>query len=268
MKANSIHIVMDDWKQLVDQMGLTRDNHDHAYQYHRGKPVITIWGIGFNDGREYNLQDCMKLVEFFKEDKCYGNNTVMLGVPTGWREQSQQHVYHPNVRERFLLMDGDCQADPFLHEIIKSADIISPWTVDRFKDTEGAELLARQIWSRDMDWCALHGLEFMPVVFPGFSWSNLFPGEKFNAIPRRKGEFLWKQYYESIRLGARMIYQAMFDEVNEGTAIFKCSNNPPLGASKFVDFEGLPSDYYLWLVGQGRKMLRREVPLSEKIPQR
>jgi hypothetical protein len=65
-----------------------------------------------------------------------------------------------------------------------------------------------------------------------------------------------------------MIYQAMFDEVDEGTAIFKCTNNPPVGASKFLTYEGLPSDYYLWLVGQGGRMLRGEIPLTEEIPKR
>jgi hypothetical protein len=53
-----------------------------------------------------------------------------------------------------------------------------------------------------------------------------------------------------------MIYQAMFDEINEGTAIFKCSNDPPVGESRFVTYEGLPSDHYLWLTGMGGKLLR------------
>ena len=65
-----------------------------------------------------------------------------------------------------------------------------------------------------------------------------------------------------------MLYQAMFDEMDEGTAIFKCTNDPPVGESRFVTEEGLPSDHYLWLTGQGGKLLRGEIPPSDKIPMR
>jgi hypothetical protein len=266
MDSSGVQTVMTDWKYLVDHMGITKDPGDKAYQYHNGKPVVTLWGIGFNDGRKYTLQDCMKLVDFFKNDEDYGNNTVMLGVPTGWREQSLEHYYIPRVKARHLVMDGDCLQDSYLHEIIKAADIVSPWTVDRYSNDEGIEYIAKHIWSKDIQWCDENGVEFMPVVFPGFSWSNLYSGEQYNQIPRRKGKFLWKQYYEAINVGATMIYQAMYDEVNEGTAIFKCSDNPPVGESKFVDYEGLGSDFYLRLVGSAGKMLRNEIALTDQIP--
>lgn len=56
-----------------------------------------------------------------------------------------------------------------------------------------------------------------------------------------------------------MLYVAMFDEVDEGTAIFKCVNNVPVGEqSKFVTFEGLPSDFYLKMVGAGTKLIHDE----------
>lgn len=60
-----------------------------------------------------------------------------------------------------------------------------------------------------------------------------------------------------------MIYVAMFDEVDEGTAIFKCINDVPIGQkSKFVTFEGLPSDFYLKMVGAGTKLIRGETSLE------
>jgi len=36
--------------------------------------------------------------------------------------------------------------------------------------------------------------------------------------------------------------------------------------SKFVTFEGLPSDYYLKLVGSGARILRGEILLPSQIP--
>ena len=61
-----------------------------------------------------------------------------------------------------------------------------------------------------------------------------------------------------------MLYIAMFDEVDEATAIFKCTNNPPAsGGSKFLTLDGLPSDFYLRLAGQAGKLLRDEIPLIE-----
>jgi hypothetical protein len=82
-----------------------------------------------------------------------------------------------------------------------------------------------------------------------------------NQIPRLGGRFLWTQYVEAKRQGATMIYQAMFDEVDEGTAIFKVTNDVPdgVGKSQFVPLEGLPSDFYLKLVGQGTRLLRGEM---------
>ncbi len=57
----------------------------------------------------------------------------------------------------------------------------------------------------------------------------------------------------------------MFDEVDEGTAIFKVTGSPPTQAH-FVGDEGLPSDWYLRLVGEGGRMLRGERPVVAEIP--
>jgi hypothetical protein len=66
-----------------------------------------------------------------------------------------------------------------------------------------------------------------------------------------------------------MLYVAMFDEVNEGTAIFKVTDKPPVSNSaKFIDMDGKPSDHYLWLTGEAAKMLRNEKPLSYTLPVR
>jgi hypothetical protein len=53
--------------------------------------------------------------------------------------------------------------------------------------------------------------------------------------------------------------------MDEGTQIFKVTNNPPQG-SPFVTYEGLPSDFYLKLVGEAGKMMKKEIPISPEVP--
>jgi hypothetical protein len=251
LPKGGVRQVIDDWKLLVDRMRLGRDPKDAAYLRHRGKPVVAVWGIGFNDGRKYTLAECERLVDFLAHDAHYGGNTVLLGVPTGWRTR-----------------DADCVRDPALDRIIRLADVISPWTVGRYRSLPQVETHARERWRKDLDWCRAQGKEYLPVVFPGFSWSNLRPGARLDEIPRLKGRFLWKQYVEAKKAGATMIYQAMFDEMDEGTAIFKCTNDPPVGASRFLTLEGLPSDHYLWLTGMGAELLRSKMAAKDEMPVR
>ena len=73
----------------------------------------------------------------------------------------------------------------------------------------------------------------------------------------------------AILAGSEMIYVAMFDEIDEGTAIMKVSDNPPnSNKAHFVNNDGVASDHYLWLTGLGAKMLRGEIPLQIKLPKR
>ncbi|WP_131989470.1 glycoside hydrolase family 71/99-like protein [Chthoniobacter flavus] len=240
--AGRMDEVIDDWRQLRTRMKL---GEDPAYLHHRGKPVVAVWGIGFNDKRAYTLDECKRLIEFLKSDGC----TVMLGVPTYWREQK-----------------NDAVPDPALHDIIALADIVSPWTVGRYRSPDDAARYAEKQIKPDIAWCTEHHLDYLPVLFPGFSWRNMY-GQSTNAIPRRSGEFFWRQFHEDKTAGANMLYVAMFDEVDEGTAIFKCTNDvPPPSEAPFVTFEGLPSDYYLRLTGQGTKMLRGELPVDSPLP--
>jgi hypothetical protein len=240
--AGRIQEVMDDWRLLRERMHITEDR---AYLKHHGKPVVTVWGIGFSDKRAYTLAECRQLVEFLKKDGC----TVMLGVPTYWRE-----------------LKNDALPDPALHEVIKLADIVSPWMVGRYGSIDAAKRHGEKTISPDLAWCREQKLDYLPVVFPGFSWHNM-TGKQLDQIPRRKGEFLWSQFTAAKRAGAEMIYVAMFDEVDEGTAIFKCTNDvPPPGDSAFVSYDGLPSDHYLRLTGLGGKMLRGEIQVTDAPP--
>ena len=117
-----------------------------------------------------------------------------------------------------------------------------------------------------MVWTKRQSMDYMPVIYPGFSWQNN-KGEGFNRVPRLRGQFLWSQVVACKKSGAEMLYIAMFDEVDEGTAIFKCTDNPPVSeGNQFLTMEGLPSDFYLRLAGQAGKLLRDEIPFTESVP--
>ena len=241
---NRILEVAADWRSLRTRMHVTEDP---AYLRHRGKPVVAVWGVGFNKDRKYTVEECRRLVGFFKKDGC----TVMLGVPTGWRE-----------------LNRDSVIDPALHEVLKLADIVSPWTVGRYQTPAEAKRHGEVVWKPDLAWCRAQGLDYLPVAFPGFSWFNM-KGRAFNKTPRLKGEFLWSQFVAAKQAGAEMFYVAMFDEVDEGTAIFKCTTEVPVShQDKFVTYEGLPTDFYLWLTGEAGKMLRGPMPPAEQMPTR
>ena len=49
------------------------------------------------------------------------------------------------------------------------------------------------------------------------------------SIPRQGGRFYWNLVETAVAAGAKSLYVAMFDEVNEGTAVFKVSDAPPVG---------------------------------------
>lgn len=71
--------------------------------------------------------------------------------------------------------------------------------------------------------------------------------------------------YRAQSLDITAIFVGMFDEVDEGTAIFKVTNDPPIG-NYFATYLGRPSDRYLRLVGTASQMFRGETPWSATIP--
>ena len=247
--------LIQDWKELVDELKITSQGTNQPYLYHRGNPLVASWGIGFSD-RPYNIRDIglEKLLDFLKNDPQYGGCSVMLSVPNYFRD-----------------LRADTTPDPYLHDIMAKADIIMPWMVGRFSESLYGEMnrYGAQV-KADQAWCVDRKLDYVPCVYPGFSWYNLSKHrDPFEAIPRLKGRFYWGMMTTSIQSGAKMIYVAMFDEMDEGTAIFKCTSQPPQNQppAKFLTYENLPSDHYLWLTGQAGKILRGEISADNELYQ-
>lgn len=226
----AVEAIQADWKRLVGEMRLVADGR---YLRHRDAPLIALWGYGF-DHRKFDAAAAEELFQFFKQPE-YGGCTILLGVPNDWTTWR----------------------DELLQLLDKYATVISPWTVGRYVDQASLRRFIERHWPADLKYCNAHDKDYYAVAFPGFSWTNLTGGKSpLNQIPRRGGSFFWEQIEQVRAYGLDMVYVAMFDEVDEGTAIFKCTNNPPLG--KFCTYEGLASDFYLRLTGDAGRLLRGE----------
>ena len=243
MEAGEEDILICDWKELCEKYKLVSRNNNH-YVYHHGKPLVAVWGIGFNDRRKYGYEQVKKIIDFLKSEGC----SILVGVPTHWR-----------------TLTIDAVSDTRLLELVKQADIVHPWLVGRF-DNNTYEPYRKSI-EKDIKWCKANGKDYMPVLFPGFSWHNMKKDAPQNMIPRLGGRFFWQQVKGAVDAGAESLYLAMFDEIDEGTAFFKCTNTPPVGESSFITYEGEAPDHYLWLAGEAAKYLRGELR-SSRMPVR
>jgi hypothetical protein len=240
-----------DWKYLVDTLQVTASPR---YLKDGGKPVLFLWGLGFA-GRPGTAADAAALIGWFttRADPRY-RVTLVGGVPTHWR-----------------TLDGDAKTDAAWAPVYRSFDVLSPWTVGRFGDDAEADAYRDTTLAADLAAVTAAGKRYMPVVFPGFSWHNLRGGAS-NQIPRRAGAFYWRQVRNAVSAGATMLKTAMFDELDEGTAMFKLAPTAadlPMGAALVpLDADGtaLPSDFYLRVGGAATAALRGDLPLSPDLP--
>jgi hypothetical protein len=246
----------DDWIYLVDQMKVTSQPN---YQRHNGKPVLSVWGMGLNDGNNHPPTDpqvAKDLIEWFQSKApAKYRVTYMGGTPARWR-----------------TLTADARSDPAWADVYAMMDVIQPWNVGRYGTMDAVERWKDDVLTPDAKLTASRHQIYMPVVFPGFSWHNLRRSARENQIPRLRGEFLWRQAYNARMAGARVLKIAMFDEVNEGTAIFKAASHrkdaPDQGYWLTLDADGadLPSDWYLRLAGEITRVFHGEVAPDSRLP--
>lgn len=254
-QSTLVNDLKNDWMHLIDEEQITRSK---SYLHHRGKPIVAIWGFGFHD-RIGTPSQAIELIDWFQNNlEPRYRATVMGGVPAGWR-----------------TLTRDSRTNSAWASIYRSFDVISPWTVGRMVDAASVDYFTKNYIVPDLAECESLGIDYLPVAFPGFSSHALKPGKPFNEIPRLGGNFLWRQYRNIIRAGSQMIYVAMYDETDEGTAIFKVAENqdqvPTKG--KFLTLDGdlgynkVPSDWYLQLTGEVSRILENGGGIADTIPQ-
>ena len=287
----SVDLMIEDIRAVTQKYNFfDREAGQRYYLYHEGKPLIAF--VSVDENANYTVADAQRLVDTCQEM----GFSIMLSGPTYWREGGGDFPYSTTS----------------LHALIKDADILTPWYVGRYDHdgTAGAHggkfsNFKNAVVKKDKEWLDRNGVEFAPLCFPGYSDLMMHPNNK--EFKRAGGDFFWSQVYNSVAIGCKMIYVAMFDEIDEGTAIFKCLRKCEVPSSEFhseyyVVFENgayrrstipetvsgngwckkaselnikyngiedhLQNDHYLWLAGQAGKMLRGEIPLTEKQPAR
>jgi len=92
-----------------------------AYAMQNGKPVVCIWGFGFNDNNHnFTAAACLEVINWFKGQGCY----VIGGVPTWWRTAPAD----ADSRQGFL-------------DVYRAFNMLSPWMVGRIGDANGSDLV-------------------------------------------------------------------------------------------------------------------------------
>jgi hypothetical protein len=244
-----IKTLRDDWNNTIKSSSALNLLASPAYAKEMvdsvSKPVVCIWGIGSKD-RPGDQKSWTSAINWFKQQGCY----VIVGAEKEW-------LNTPNVK-------AACE----------NANMISPWHVGTF-DNNSVSSWGSKI-STDMNHCKTLGIDYMPVLWPGFSWRNWKEGyeNKPNSTPRMHGNFMWEQLYNVKIKGIKNVYVAMFDEYDEGTAIAKAAENKSMIPTNqwflTLDYDGIAcsADFYLRLVGDGAKMMKGEIPTTNLHPTR
>lgn len=231
-----------DWKKLVDEEKFTSDPR---YLHEGGLPVVQIFGFYYKNAHNAMTAELgNQLIDFFQKPGPY-RAYLVGGGDWNWRRNP----------------------DPAWQAMYRKFDAYAPWNVGNTqKDSHGVKRAATSYWAEDQREMQSHGKVWMPVVYPGFSWDNLQRKPAGSTeIARRRGQFYWEQFVALAKLKSACVYVAMFDEVDEGTAIFKVTDAPPTQAH-FVGTGGVPSDWYLRLTGAGMRMVRGERAVTEEMP--
>src|SRR5262249_32124824 len=157
------------------------------YLHHGGKPVVFVWGF-FSD--RFGAALAHRIIDFFKQDGRYGA-TLVGGCQWHWR--------------------GGRGAD--WAEVFPRFDGSSPWDGGHVLGVDGRKHAATASWKEDLAEAKRVGMAYLPVIYPGFGWTNLKGKIAAGAtVPRLGGAFFWRQFVTAAELGADMAYVAMFDE--------------------------------------------------------
>ena len=66
MRPGDEEVLLKDIVDIAQRHALKDHAKNPSYLYHNGKPLVTIWGVGFNDRRRYGLNEAEKIINGLK----------------------------------------------------------------------------------------------------------------------------------------------------------------------------------------------------------
>ena len=246
-----VQTIEEDWAHLVEELKIT---DSPFYLREGGLPVLALWGLGFTDRPGTVAQATELLAWLHGGAPAHLRAHVVGGVPFWWRKGSED-------------------SKPGFSAVYAAFDTVSPWSVGRWSTTAGFDSIKKQVVDGDGMQTQAAGQGYAPVVWPGFSWANLTASPaSYNQIPRVGGTFFWHQVKGMLSAKPTFLYVAMFDEVDEGTAMFKAATSaasvPAQGTFLHLGADGwnLPSDWYLRLGGAAAKAAAGQLQATGTLP--
>lgn len=210
-----------------------------AYAVQNGKPVVCIWGFGFDDDNHpFDADACSDVITWFQSQGVY----LIGGVPTYWRTGG-------SVRPNFL-------------DVFHQFNMLSPWMVGSIGTITDANAFAVDTSAADKADCDANGIDYQPCILPG----------DLSLRQRIHGNMMWTQFYNLASLGVAGFYISMFDEFNEGNQIISTAATqadvPVNSGFLSLDEDGTPcsSDYYMRLTNDGGRMLKGAIGLTAVRP--
>jgi hypothetical protein len=224
-----------DWQNvIIGQLHLTNSSN---YARQNGKPVVAIWGLGYDDSNHpWPAAQCTAVVNAFKNAGCY----VIGGVQRAWRTANSSYL-----------------------PTYQAMNMIQPWLIGSIGSPSDAQSYYTGTMQADQAYCGANGMDYQCTILPG---DVSVSGQRDNGLT------MWQLFYDASLVGCQGLYISMYDEYGEGNNIAKSAENPsmdPVGGG-FLDLDQsgdyCSSDYYLRLTDAGGEMFKGQRPQSSTIP--
>ena len=216
------------------------------YLKENGRPVVCIFGIGLIGHDQATPASSLALIRWLQDQGLY----VIGSGPYYWRTGGHDALHG-------------------FDKVHAAFDAIMPWSVGRYNSVTDFHNRLTLI-EGDAALTSGRKQDYAPIAYAGYSYRD---SNKVNFIKRNAGKFFKAQSDAFLAIkGATFYYIAMFDEVQEGTAIYKFAANASQSAAgrpfvtASIDGVQCPGDLYLRLAGQYAAAAKGHGPAPPPLP--